>query len=171
LLRSCSPNLSRASRPIASSSFCSSNLALVFLYRRPLSTYVSFYPLCFLFHLMIQQLFTHAELMFNNECLGELHFEATTGAIFIAGAFISFLVDYLGHRYAHRLANNQAMSSSDSENAKQTVTTGHLHSYHAPVADITSALVLEAGIIFHSVCTHTFGPKIYLQSDDCLTQK
>ncbi|KFY40905.1 hypothetical protein V494_03282, partial [Pseudogymnoascus sp. VKM F-4513 (FW-928)] len=45
-------------------------------------------------------LLTHAELMFGNECLGELKYEATTTAIAMAGAFLAFLIEYLGHRLA-----------------------------------------------------------------------
>jgi zinc transporter 1/2/3 len=36
--------------------------------------------------------------MFNNECLGVLDYEATTSAIVMAGIFISFLFEYIGHR-------------------------------------------------------------------------
>src|SRR5689334_8266307 len=44
------------------------------------------------------QLFTHAVLMFQNECLGELEYESTAAAILMAGIFLSFLVEYLGIR-------------------------------------------------------------------------
>lgn len=37
--------------------------------------------------------------MFTNDCLGELAYEATTAAVFLAGLFLSFLVDYLGSRF------------------------------------------------------------------------
>ncbi|KAK0624888.1 hypothetical protein B0T17DRAFT_531374 [Bombardia bombarda] len=43
-------------------------------------------------------LFTHATLMFDNECLGELAFEATAAAILMGGLFLSFLVEYAGSR-------------------------------------------------------------------------
>ena len=36
--------------------------------------------------------------MFSNECIGELGYEATTSAIVMAGLFLSFLVEYIGHR-------------------------------------------------------------------------
>ena len=52
-------------------------------------------------------LFTHADLMFGNSCLGELKYEGTTAAIFLAGLFLSFLIDYLGARFvAWRQARN-----------------------------------------------------------------
>jgi zinc transporter 1/2/3 len=44
-------------------------------------------------------LFTHADLMFSNKCLGVLQYEGTTAAIFMAGLFLSFVVDYLGARF------------------------------------------------------------------------
>jgi zinc transporter 1/2/3 len=44
-------------------------------------------------------LFTHADLMFGNSCLGELQYEGTTAAIFMAGLMLSFLVDYCGARF------------------------------------------------------------------------
>lgn len=36
--------------------------------------------------------------MFNNECLGRLEYEATASAIVMAGIFLSFLFEYVGHR-------------------------------------------------------------------------
>lgn len=50
-------------------------------------------------------LLTHASLQFASECLGELDYEATTTAIVMAGAFMTFLVEFLGGRYImHRRA-------------------------------------------------------------------
>lgn len=37
--------------------------------------------------------------MFNNECLGPLDYEATTSAIVMAGIFLAFLFEYIGHRF------------------------------------------------------------------------
>ncbi|GAP82408.1 putative zinc iron transporter protein [Rosellinia necatrix] len=73
-------------------------------------------------------LFTHASLMFGNECLGELQYEAVTAAIVLAGLFIAFLVEYTTHRIAR----------------KYRATSPHPD-------DVVSVAVLEAGIIFHSL--------------------
>ncbi|KAK5659013.1 hypothetical protein OQA88_1100 [Cercophora sp. LCS_1] len=69
-------------------------------------------------------LLTHAHLMFTNECLGELTYEATAAAIAMAGLFLSFLVEYLGHR----LIKTSTVSSP-----------------------LMTVYVMEAGIIFHSL--------------------
>ena len=37
-------------------------------------------------------------MMFGNECLGELQYEATTAAIVMAGLFISFLIEFCVQR-------------------------------------------------------------------------
>ncbi|KAK1541002.1 ZIP Zinc transporter [Colletotrichum paranaense] len=78
-------------------------------------------------------LYTHAQLMFGNECLGSLGYEGTTSAIVMAGIFLSFLVEYIGKRMvlAKMAANPGAMTRFSPE----TVT----------------VLVLECGIIFHSI--------------------
>jgi solute carrier family 39 (zinc transporter), member 1/2/3 len=80
-------------------------------------------------------LFTHANLMFTNECLGELEYEATTAGILMAGIFIAFSIEYLGHRLAAKFWSRNQYND-----------------------EVVSILVLEAGIIFHSIC------KFYLNS-------
>ncbi|KAK2035524.1 Zip-domain-containing protein [Colletotrichum zoysiae] len=78
-------------------------------------------------------LYTHAELMFGNECLGALGYEGTTSAIVMAGIFLSFLVEYVGKRVVmNRTAGDPGAASRLSP---ETVT----------------VLVLECGIIFHSI--------------------
>ncbi|KAK0613564.1 hypothetical protein B0T14DRAFT_569595 [Immersiella caudata] len=72
-------------------------------------------------------LLTHAQLMFSNECLGELTYEATAAAVAMAGLFLSFLVEYLGHRFVHAKGGNATRTA------------------------LVSVYVLEAGIIFHSL--------------------
>lgn len=115
-------------------------------------------------------LFTHADLMFGNQCLGELEYEGTTAAIFMAGLFLSFLVDYLGARF---VAWRQAKAASSSTEAAAVATHDsktsavpssnssaevHVHAHsHGPLAastplgDKINVLNLEAGIIFHSI--------------------
>ncbi|KAI1738399.1 hypothetical protein F4680DRAFT_426040 [Xylaria scruposa] len=73
-------------------------------------------------------LFTHASLMFANECLGELKYEAVTAAIVLAGLFIAFLVEYISRRVAQKYWDRSAHPD-----------------------DVVSVVVLEAGIIFHSI--------------------
>ncbi|TQN69406.1 Zinc transporter 3 [Colletotrichum shisoi] len=78
-------------------------------------------------------LYTHAQLMFGNECLGALEYEGTTSAIVMAGIFLSFLVEYIGKRMVmKKMASNPTATTRFSP---QTV----------------SVLVLECGIIFHSI--------------------
>ncbi|KAI5917024.1 hypothetical protein F4810DRAFT_716867 [Camillea tinctor] len=73
-------------------------------------------------------LYTHAYLMFTNECLGELSYEATTSAVVMAGIFIAFIIEYTSHRVARKF-----------------LTRTHYND------DVVSVMVLEAGIIFHSI--------------------
>lgn len=89
--------------------------------------------------LMSQKLFTHASLMFNNECLGELGYEGTTSAILMAGIFLSFFVEYIGQRVV------QAKIRSESALTFKEKAGTLLNS------DIVSILVMEGGIIFHSL--------------------
>jgi zinc transporter 1/2/3 len=113
-------------------------------------------------------LFTHAELMFGNECLGELQYEGTTAAIFMAGLFLSFLADYLGARFVQWRQKKYAGSDAEvrptetgSDKAGSTSTTpdpGHSHGHHhgtvssgSPMEDKINVMNLEAGIIFHSI--------------------
>ncbi|KAK8094371.1 Zinc/iron permease [Apiospora hydei] len=80
-------------------------------------------------------LFTHAFLMFNNECLkDQIKFEGTTAAMVMAGLVISFFVDYGCHRLANKRKElNQTAASATSNNG------------------LINVLILEAGIIFHSI--------------------
>lgn len=81
--------------------------------------------------------------MFGNKCLGELKYEGTTSAIVMAGLFLSFIVEYVGHRIV--LAKTKASASLTA-----TQKGGALLS-----ADVVSILVMEAGILFHSLCKYT----------------
>jgi zinc transporter 1/2/3 len=69
--------------------------------------------------------------MFTNPCV-KIEYEATTAAIVMAGLFVSFAVDYS----CHRVAKNMAKRSPGT-------------SHHD---DLVTVIVLEAGIIFHSLC-------------------
>ncbi|KAL2818525.1 ZIP zinc transporter-domain-containing protein [Aspergillus cavernicola] len=119
-------------------------------------------------------LYTHADLMFGNECLGELDYEATTSAVVMAGIFLSFLTEYLGHRYilarnARRAAeaaqpaeNGSGISGVSSKTAAEQAPQPHQHGTlaglgHHHGGDPTnpntklSVLVMEAGVLFHSI--------------------
>lgn len=78
-------------------------------------------------------LYTHAQLMFANECLGRLEYEGVTSAIVMAGIFLSFAVEYVGKRIV--LARATRAPGRVSRLSPETVT----------------VLVLECGIIFHSI--------------------
>ncbi|KAK8045551.1 zinc/iron transporter protein [Apiospora rasikravindrae] len=75
-------------------------------------------------------LFTHASLMFENECLGEIDYEATPAAILLFGVFVSFAVEFLSHRFfSRRQADGERQTSSE----------------------LVNIFVLESGILFHSL--------------------
>ncbi|KAK3365441.1 hypothetical protein B0H63DRAFT_387792 [Podospora didyma] len=91
-------------------------------------------------------LFTHANLMFENECLGELAYESTASAILMAGIFVSFLVEYAGVRLMQWHGAKKACSSSAESPA----------ALESPLlvaarAEIINISVLEAGVLFHSL--------------------
>lgn len=122
-----------------------------------------------------RQLYTHAELMLTNECITwPERYEGTTAAIVMAGIFLSFLVEYIGSRiimrmYVKRDGNETASQSRDSgadsgeENSKSTAEASLAHVGHGlhdhagtffmhPQQQKLSVMVVEAGIIFHSIC-------------------
>jgi zinc transporter 1/2/3 len=70
-------------------------------------------------------LFTHAELMFGNECLGELQYEGTTAAIFMAGLFLSFLADYVGARFVQWRQKKDLTPRSDRQMVAATKRVRH----------------------------------------------
>jgi zinc transporter 1/2/3 len=116
-------------------------------------------------------LFTHAGLMFSNQCLGVLQYEATTAAIFMAGLMLSFLVDYLGARFVQwrqgkhtapntEVATGQDKSGNTSPSAEPSHDFNRSHGIahaHGPMREATpmeekiNVMNLEAGIVFHSI--------------------
>ncbi len=98
--------------------------------------------------------------MFGNECLGDLNYEATTAAIVMAGLMISFLIDYVAHRFASN-RERKIMTSSDisplrsaeDEVGKRQNPLPETHDGIQPVQKSATldVLILEAGIIFHSL--------------------
>lgn len=77
--------------------------------------------------------------MFGNKCLGDLGYEATTAAILMAGIFLSFVVEYIGQRIVLAKTRN-AVSLNPEEQADALLRT-----------EVVSILVMEAGILFHSL--------------------
>ncbi|RHZ65156.1 putative ZIP Zinc transporter [Aspergillus thermomutatus] len=118
-------------------------------------------------------LYTHANLMFTNECLGELEYEATTSAVVMAGIFLSFLFEYIGHRIILARGKRAPCPEQTCETApspsptskeptphqpqQQQHTLAALGHHHGPPLDPTnpntklSVFVMEAGVIFHSI--------------------
>jgi zinc transporter 1/2/3 len=116
-------------------------------------------------------LFTHAELMFGNECLGELKYEGTTAAIFMAGLILSFIIDYLGARFVQwrqkkhvgssaevpaAVGDDKSAGTSASATSDHEVAHSHGHSHGnmrtaSPMEEKINVMNLEAGIIFHSI--------------------
>lgn len=120
-------------------------------------------------------LFTHAQLMFGSECLGELKYEGVTAAIFMAGLFLSFVVDYAGARFVQwrgtkstesnaevagttQAGDDKSAGSSASIPPQNEFMRSHgLPHAHGPMREATpleekiNVMNLEAGIIFHSI--------------------
>lgn len=80
--------------------------------------------------------------MFQNECLGELAYEATTAAIVMAGLFLSFLVEYAG---------NRLIQWHEAKRRGENVESAGTHASPSARADMVNITVLELGIIFHSL--------------------
>ncbi|KAA8911648.1 ZIP zinc transporter-domain-containing protein [Sphaerosporella brunnea] len=108
-------------------------------------------------------LLTHADLMFKHECVGELMYEATTTSVAMAGLLLAFAVEYVGCRIiesrAAKLANAPVHPESQPSSISSTVkpednaqtATAPVHAHAEPGDDKLSVLVMELGIIFHSI--------------------
>jgi len=115
-------------------------------------------------------LLTHADLMLTNDCVGELKYEATTTAVVMAGLMVAFAVEYIGNRIiclrnskisaAAALASAPHVESSSGESQNASIGSGekvepavgiHGQTHADPGDDKLSVLVMEMGIIFHSV--------------------
>lgn len=119
-------------------------------------------------------LFTHAQLMFASECLGVLQYEGVTSAIFMAGLFLSFVVDYLGARFVqwrqnkrvgsnaevavpspdNKSTNGSAPSPTPDHDFNRSHGIAHAHGpmrEPTPMEEKINVMNLEAGIIFHSI--------------------
>lgn len=77
--------------------------------------------------------------MFTNKCIGTLDYESVTSAIVMAGLFLSFIVEYLGHRVVQAKVRSEAtLTSKERANAVLS-------------SEVVSILVMEVGILFHSL--------------------
>lgn len=77
--------------------------------------------------------------MFGNKCLGDLGYESTTSAIVMAGLFLSFIIEYIGHRIV--LAKTRSAAALSPEDRAKAVLS----------SEVVSILVMECGILFHSL--------------------
>ncbi|KAK7977708.1 Zip-domain-containing protein [Apiospora saccharicola] len=76
-------------------------------------------------------LFTHASLMFGNECLkGRINFEGTTAAIVMGGLVVSFFLDHGGRCLNDYITTESSKTAASDGNAQ--------------------VWILELGIVFHS---------------------
>lgn len=113
--------------------------------------------------------------MFSNECLGSLEYEATATAIAMAGIFLAFFFEYFG-KYLNRAHAKKSGSPVDSEQnidhpsesfqqskeSQQTNTTAVDHMHRPPGSNPDTqfnVLILEAGIVFHSIRTSAFASR------------
>ncbi|GAA5990511.1 hypothetical protein JCM5350_000543 [Sporobolomyces pararoseus] len=114
----------------------------------------------------------HAFIMFGNTCLGELAFEPAAAAISLAGVYVVFSVDFFVMRWlrsrGERRESALAVSNGDGPARSTTSSSDGLkersldlgHS-HGPAREVETdysstqahfdVLILEAGIIFHSI--------------------
>ncbi|CAI5759404.1 unnamed protein product [Candida verbasci] len=97
-------------------------------------------------------LITHANLMWSNSCL-TIHYEATSQAITMAGIFLAFILEYIAHRLVDmRKPKQEAARSKLDEVEGETSDVSSDFSKHAnSTNDKVSVMLLEAGIVFHSI--------------------
>jgi zinc transporter 1/2/3 len=106
--------------------------------------------------------------MFQNECVGELSYEATAPAISMAAAMITFILDFVGSRIAHKKFGGHALESPSTDEGGELGSMerksprdadhpayhdSHGHNFDAALSAEQNhqVLLLEAGIIFHSI--------------------
>lgn len=90
-------------------------------------------------------LMTHAQLMWSNSCL-KIKYEGTGASITMAGIFIAFIIEYI----ALRIVNARDTGKVDKKEIEET--SSNEQSLHGiSVNDKISVMILEAGIIFHSI--------------------
>ncbi|KAI5908340.1 Fe(2+) transport protein 1 [Candida parapsilosis] len=106
-------------------------------------------------------LMTHAFLMWSNECI-HLAYEGTGASITMAGIFIAFVIEYIAYRFLSyrlsKLAGSKENASEDDaviNEVTKTVSdeeeTTSLNGSSKAMHDKLSVVILEAGIVFHSI--------------------
>ncbi len=100
--------------------------------------------------------------MFKHECLGRLRYESTTTAITMAGVLVSFALEYLASRLLlkkqrHPLDAPKSSTSSDETQAAKMADDEAVMPGTSTVPPkfgqaALSLLILESGIVFHSIC-------------------
>lgn len=98
-------------------------------------------------------LITHAQLMWSNSCL-HIVYEGTGAAITMAGLLVAFLLEYFAHRVLkNRVSLTKGHAASTKEEEKQVVEVSSAESvpHGISVNDKISVLIMEAGILFHSI--------------------
>ena len=84
--------------------------------------------------------------MFTQPCVGDLGYEGTTSALVMAGIFMSFLVEWIGNRVVlAKIKSEAALSPKERSSALLS-------------SEVVSVLVMEAGILFHSLRKCPFPP-------------
>ena len=79
--------------------------------------------------------------MFDNDCIENKRYEGITSAIVMAGIFISFLIEFC----VHRAMRWQAAKKSETDEA-------YMSPKALQKAEMANITIMEAGIIFHSLC-------------------
>ncbi|KAK6455341.1 zinc-regulated transporter 2 [Scheffersomyces xylosifermentans] len=114
-------------------------------------------------------LMTHAELMWRNSCI-TLAYESTSTAITMAGIFLAFLVEYITGRSLKArsqrinvveaqndteqedpISGEKGLNVSSEESSSEKNVIGHDHFHGLSPSDKFSVLIMEAGILFHSI--------------------
>ncbi|KAF9023512.1 Zinc/iron permease [Hymenopellis radicata] len=105
-------------------------------------------------------LLMHAFVMFANECLGELGYEAVAPAIAMGSLFVFFLVDFFAGRWMiHKHQKVDDENSLPAENKNQNAFTEHAHVHGVGGLTLDGSSkqahwdvqLLEAGVAFHSI--------------------
>lgn len=107
----------------------------------------------------------HGFVMFANDCVGELVYEATAPALALAAAMATFLLDFVGSRAVHKSSNDDAQTPAHRPHSPQSgdepKTGADIPVIATEVCSHAEAalrseqgwqvVLLEAGIIFHSI--------------------
>lgn len=106
----------------------------------------------------------HGFVMFQNECVGHLTYESTAPAIAMAASMVTFLFDFFGSRVAQRAASRDGCEHGSDDAVEKNLRSrdspiteeghgGHRHHIDAVFAAEQNwqVMLLEAGIIFHSI--------------------